>query len=130
MKTKTNNQVLDDSSIYFQTNTNLSAFENEEKKNEILITSAVCGVDRMNETIVMIKSAIYFSNVRLKFIIFADEIAKKPLRDALKQKIKKKALSHHSFEIRPMQFPNEGIDWKNIFKPCTCQRLFLPVSID
>jgi len=109
----------------------LLTIENRVKK-DIVITTAVCGVHRINETIVMIKSAIYFSNVKLKFIIFADEMTNESLRDALQQKIKiKNSSSRHEYEIRPMQFPIEnGINWKNIFRPCACQRLFFPVSMN
>ena len=113
------------------TKLHLLTIENRVKK-DIVITTAVCGVHRINETLVMIKSAIYFSNVKLKFIIFADEMTNESLRDALQQKIKiTNSSSRHEYEIRPMQFPIEnGINWKNIFRPCACQRLFFPVSIN
>ena len=113
------------------TKSHLLTIENRVKK-DIVITTAVCGVHRINETLVMIKSAIYFSNVKLKFIIFADEMTNESLRDALQQKIKiTNSSSRHEYEIRPMQFPIEnGINWKNIFRPCACQRLFFPVSIN
>jgi UDP-xylose:glucoside alpha-1,3-xylosyltransferase len=40
----------------------------------------------------------------------------------------------HDFEIHPISFPNNDpkiseTKWRNIFKPCACQRLFLPVSL-
>lgn len=109
----------------------LITFDNRVKK-EIIITTAVCGIHRINETLVMIKSAIYFSDVKLKFIIFADENTNESLHDALHQKIMTKASSNrHDYEIRPMQFPTgNGIDWKSIFRPCACQRLFLPVTMN
>ena len=100
------------------------------KEEELIITMAVCGVGRINESIVLMKSAVFFSKIKLRFIIFADEIANETLHDAVNLKVRKAALSsRHVFEIRKMQFPTEqGINWKSMFRPCSCQRLFLPVS--
>lgn len=34
------------------------------------------------------------------------------------------------FEILPLTFPEKNAEqWKNLFKPCAAQRLFLPVNI-
>jgi UDP-xylose:glucoside alpha-1,3-xylosyltransferase len=129
---------LDDQIIVHQENLlldSLDLLKNDEnvikEEEEIIIAMAVCGVKRINESIVMIKSAILFSKIRLRFVIFVDEIANETLSNELQQKIKiKAASSRHIFEIRKMQFPTEhGIDWKSIFRPCSCQRLFLPVSL-
>jgi len=100
------------------------------KDDELIITMAVCGVSRINESLVLMKSAVFFSKIKLRFIIFADELANEKLQDAIRLKIKKAAASsRHVFEIRKMQFPAEqGINWKSMFRPCSCQRLFLPVS--
>ena len=105
-----------------------------EKKEVVIIATVVCGSERISETLVMVKSAIFFSKVKLKFIIFADDIANKTLQDglALMRKTQKQT-SSHVFEIHPISFPKNDpqiteTEWKNIFRPCSCQRLFLPVS--
>lgn len=39
--------------------------------------------------------------------------------------------SMFSFEILPLTFPvKNAAEWKNLFKPCAAQRLFLPVSCE
>jgi hypothetical protein len=135
IKNVADDQMLQDHSslsITHQSDDILITIENRIIDKVLFITTAVCGVNRINESIVMIKSAILFSKTRLKFIIFVDEFTHEPLNEALQQKIRIKASSrHHDFEIRPMQFPSSenGIDWKSIFRPCACQRLFFPVSI-
>ena len=104
-------------------------------KNGVVIATVVCGSDRINETLVMVKSAIYFSKIKLKFIIFADDVANKSLQHGIAsmRKLNKKRTEFHDFEIHPISFPNNDPDiseteWRNIFRPCSCQRLFLPVS--
>ena len=104
------------------------------EKEEVVIATVVCGSQRVSETLVMLKSAIYFSKIKLKFIIFTDDIANKTLQDglALMRKTQKQT-SSHAFEIHPISFPKNDpqiteTEWKNIFRPCSCQRLFLPVS--
>ena len=102
------------------------------KNQDLIISTAACGVEIIDETIVLIKSAIYFNKKKIKFIIFADDIANGTLQTSIaalqKTQMNKIQEFGHDFEIRPTQFPNDGIDWKSIFRPCSCQRLFLPVS--
>lgn len=101
-------------------------------KQELIITTATCGVDRINETVVLLKSAIFFSKIKLRFIIFADDIANTTLSNSVaslqKMQMKDKIRQFgHDIEIRPIQFPNdEKIAWKTIFRPCATQRLFYP----
>lgn len=39
--------------------------------------------------------------------------------------------SMFTFEILPLTFPvKNAAEWKNLFKPCAAQRLFLPVSCE
>ena len=104
-------------------------------KNDVVIATVVCGSDLINETLVMVKSAIYFSKIKLKFIIFADDIANNSLQLGIEsmRKFQMKRAVSHDFEIHPISFPNNDPDisetkWRNIFRPCSCQRLFLPVS--
>lgn len=112
----------------------VSTIENGAIKKEVIIATVVCGSDRVNETLVMLKSAIYFTKVALKFIIFADNIANNTLQQGIAsmRKIQNK-IESHNIEIHPISFPHNDSkitarEWKNIFRPCSCQRLFLPVS--
>lgn len=44
------------------------------------------------------------------------------MSDAVKETI--------SYDVLPIQFPKGNEDmWKTLFKPCACQRLFLPVRL-
>ncbi|CAL1265215.1 unnamed protein product [Larinioides sclopetarius] len=93
---------------------------------EIKIAAVLCG-DRLNQTLVTLKSAQVFSKESLHFILVVDENN----RETLKNKILKwpsNVLDRLSFEIHPVSFPegSEGDEWKKLFKLCACQRLFLP----
>ncbi|XP_064012270.1 glucoside xylosyltransferase 2 isoform X3 [Pogoniulus pusillus] len=87
-----------------------------------------CG-DRLEETLIMLKSAILFSNRRLCFHIFAED----SLRPEFEKKLKEwpssytKKFEHH---IYPITFSvGNAQEWKKLFKPCAAQRLFLPVIL-
>ena len=113
----------------------------KEILEEIVIAVVVCG-DRVNETILMIKSAVLFSRSPIKVIIFGDDNALLSL---------KQSSSHYwsynsqdddghisstsplyrkaKLDLRPITFPSDKAEeWKKLFKPCASQRLFLPVS--
>ena len=94
----------------------------------IVIASVVCE-DRIVELLLMIKSAIIFSRVSIRFIIFADDASSELLKLSFRNINKKGNPNHHELIIHPIQFPTDSaIEWKKIFKPCACQRLFFPVS--
>ena len=119
--------------LLYGINSTVSKNENRTIKKEIVIATVVCGSDRINETLVMVKSTIYFTKVKLTFIIFADDIANNTLQHGIaSMRETQKKTDHHNFEIHPISFPNNNpeiteTEWKNIFRPCSCQRLFLPV---
>ena len=120
--------------LLYGLNSTVSIIENGTIKNEVVIATVVCGSECISETLVMVKSAIYFSTVKLKFIIFADDIANKTLQDGIAMMRETlKQTESHNFEIHPISFPKNDpqiteTEWKNIFRPCSCQRLFLPVN--
>ncbi|KAG8186441.1 hypothetical protein JTE90_012362 [Oedothorax gibbosus] len=93
---------------------------------EIKIAVVLCG-ERLNQTIVTLKSAQMFSKQSLHFILIADEDNRENLKNML-LKWPSKVLNRLSFEIHPINFPSgkEGEEWKRLFKLCACQRLFLP----
>lgn len=101
--------------------------QQHELLKEITIACVVCG-NRVNETLVLMKSALIFSKENLRFIIFVDnnalvainnQVSKWPLMILHKMKL----------ELHPIMFPSDmEEEWKKLFKPCASQRLFLPVS--
>ncbi|XP_042896940.1 glucoside xylosyltransferase 1 isoform X2 [Parasteatoda tepidariorum] len=118
-----------------KTNSNLNKMISHENGNitrygngteMVKLAVVLCG-DRLNQTLITLKSALIFSKAPLHFIIVLDE----DNRQLLKEKILKwpeKILKRISFEIHPISFPlgEEGNEWKKLFKLCACQRLFLP----
>ncbi|XP_026578226.1 glucoside xylosyltransferase 2 isoform X1 [Pseudonaja textilis] len=86
-----------------------------------------CG-DRLLETLNMLKSAVLFSNKKLKFHIFAE--------DSLKPEFEKKLKEWPTFfskkfeyNVYPITFSvGNTEEWRKLFKPCAAQRLFLPLS--
>lgn len=96
--------------------------------NQIVIASAVCGDRSVDEVLVLIKSAIYFSNVPIKFILFADQFALQTIQQIATAK---QWPENHQFDLRPLQFPkNQFNQWKDLYKICSSQKLFLPVKIN
>ena len=113
----------------------------ENSVEEIVIAVVVCG-DRVNETLIMIKSAVLFSHSPVKIIIFADENALTSLKRSTnhwKNNTQESIISKNErmpfyngrakLDLRPITFPTDKAEeWKKLFKPCASQRLFLPVS--
>lgn len=104
--------------------------ENDGKLALIMyIGVVVCG-QRMPEAMEMIKSALIFNRLpdKLHFLIFAEENLFKAFTEKL-QDWRLLRPGEFDFEMLPLQFPaqNENV-WRNLFKPCSAQRLFLPVS--
>lgn len=74
----------------------------------------------------MLKSALIFSGPNLHFIAFVEQEAFEKLGNSL---IRWKKTKHFTFQILPTEFPsNTSEDWRGMFRPCSTQRLFLPVS--
>lgn len=104
---------------------------NNKPAAQIVIASAVCGDRAVEELLVLIKSAIYFSNVPIKFILFADQFTLKTLRQITRhwpENSPTLSTLQHQFDLRALKFPAQlTAEWKNLYKPCASQRLFLPV---
>ncbi|XP_048348112.1 glucoside xylosyltransferase 2 [Sphaerodactylus townsendi] len=87
-----------------------------------------CG-DRLEETLIMLKSAVLFSNRKLKFHIFAED----SLKPEFERKLQDWPSSHtKKFEhkVYPIAFSvGNAQEWKKLFKPCAAQRLFLPMIL-
>uniref|UniRef100_A0A1B6HKJ2 UDP-D-xylose:beta-D-glucoside alpha-1,3-D-xylosyltransferase n=1 Tax=Homalodisca liturata TaxID=320908 RepID=A0A1B6HKJ2_9HEMI len=99
---------------------------NLRDKISVALAVVACG-DRLHETLVMIKSAILFSNnVKLQVIVIADI----PLIKGFDEKLSEwRSIVNNSFDyqIKPVAFPENGKEeWRKLFKPCAAQRLFLP----
>lgn len=93
----------------------------------IHIVAVVCG-ERINETLVLIKSALITCRSDIRFILFTDEAATSTLNRVLNL-WPKEILKRLQMDLRPITFPAEKTDeWRKLFKPCASQRLFLPVS--
>jgi UDP-xylose:glucoside alpha-1,3-xylosyltransferase len=97
----------------------------EFKRNDIVVVVVACG-DRLQETLIMLKSALMFSKEKLNFIVFAED----NLIESFNQKLSEwKSFTNNGFtyKIMSLTFPiNDAEEWKKLFKPCAAQRLFLP----
>ncbi|XP_021916719.1 glucoside xylosyltransferase 2 isoform X2 [Zootermopsis nevadensis] len=108
----------------------LHTHKNSVQGSQIVLAVVACG-DRLSETLVMIKSAILFTQKPLNFIVLADD----PLIPSFKEKLNEwKDSTNHSFtfKVLPITFPLQGNtdEWKKLFKPCASQRLFLPTVLN
>lgn len=98
------------------------------KHDEIVIAVVACN-QRLSETLNMIKSAILFNydNAPLKFIVIAETELIKSFEEKLEdwQEVMKNTFT---YAVLPLTFPElNRNEWRNLFKPCAAQRLFLPV---
>ncbi|KAM6474643.1 glucoside xylosyltransferase 2 [Liasis olivaceus] len=87
-----------------------------------------CG-DRLLETLNMLKSAVLFSNKKLKFHIFAEDSLKPEFERKLEEwppYFSKK----FEYNVYPISFSvGNAQEWRKLFKPCAAQRLFLPMIL-
>lgn len=77
----------------------------------------------------MIKSAIIFARENpLKFVVITESNLMTGFREKLED-WQGVARQKFTFEILPLTFPKQNErEWKSLFKPCSAQRLFLPVN--
>lgn len=101
---------------------------NSDKKNDvdIVIVVVVCG-DRFDESITMLKSAIMFTRTsKLRLIVIAEDQHIEAFREKLTE-WQEIVNGRFQFQVRPLEFPTAmANEWRNLFKPCASQRLFLP----
>lgn len=94
-----------------------------------MIAVVVCGM-RLDETLTMLKSALLFNIDKnpLRFVIITEEQLQQNFKEKLEDWL---GLIGNVFkyDLLPLTFPKKNEkEWKNLFKPCAAQRLFLPVS--
>lgn len=95
------------------------------KNRLVAIAVVVCGAHRVDEALVMVKSALIFnSKADLNFVV----VAERELLEILDEKLNSlKSFREFSHEILELKFPEENREvWAKLFKPCAAQRLFLP----
>ncbi|XP_067655590.1 glucoside xylosyltransferase 1-like [Haliotis asinina] len=98
-------------------------------KDSIHLSIVACG-DRTPESLILFKSAVLFTNKHLVFHIFAETELQKGFRDQL-DFWPAEFLTKVDYFIYDISFPSGGKsdDWKQLFKPCASQRLFLPTLL-
>ncbi len=96
---------------------------------EIHIAVAACG-DRLDETLVMMKSAVLLSRHHLTFHVFADD-GLRPRFDQSVAAWPERARKRLTLELYPISYPGvaEPEKWQAMFKPCATQRLFMPYLV-
>ncbi|XP_060079324.1 glucoside xylosyltransferase 2-like [Ylistrum balloti] len=95
-------------------------------RNGIHLSLVACG-DREKESVILLKSAVLFTKTPLVFHIFAEL----QLQDYFKRQIDfwpdefRMRVEYHIYNL---SFPEGEVtnEWKNLFKPCASQRLFIP----
>lgn len=114
--------------LYRPKKINLTFFSIFPRSQEIVLAVVACNYHRLPETLNMLKSALLFNQNKeyLKFVI----ITENELMTSFKEKLDdwKEITDSFTYEILPLTFPDSNKEaWKNLFKPCAAQRLFLPV---
>ncbi|BES89854.1 Glycosyl transferase family 8 [Nesidiocoris tenuis] len=98
----------------------------KRNKQDVVLSVVVCG-DRVQETLVMIKSAVIFSqDSTLRIVVVAEPTIIPDFEEKLTE-WKNLLNGSFEFETHRIRFPDKGGDeWIKLFKPCASQRLFLP----
>lgn len=95
----------------------------------VTVCAVCCGVERLAETLTMVKSAVALSGVPLRVILLADDVVRPALEEKLNEWRTLVGSNRLRYELRGLQFPERGAtasEWRRLFKPCAAQRLFLP----
>lgn len=96
--------------------------QNREPVTLVLVTCA----GGMEMTMASLKSAIAFSRAPLRLILYADVENIKRLQDRIMQ-WPASVFTRITYDLRLVTFPKEDFKkWKQLFRPCSTQRLFLP----
>ncbi len=100
-----------------------------EPAEEIHIAFAACG-DRLDEALVMVKSAVLFTRRHLTFHIFADDTLRPQFQERLAA-WPARARERFRVELYPISYPGveDEAKWRALFKPCATQRLFMPYLV-
>ena len=76
----------------------------------------------------MVKSILMFSGRRIEFHIFAEEKLQESLKTQL-DKVFSGLYQNFKYTIYDLWFPKKNDrEWKSMWRPCSSQRLFVPVS--
>ncbi|NP_941014.1 glucoside xylosyltransferase 2 precursor [Mus musculus] len=94
----------------------------------IHLAVVACG-NRLEETLVMLKSAVLFSHRKMRFHIFTED-ALKPEFDKQLRQWPDSYTKKFEHRLYPITFSvGNPQEWKKLFKPCAAQRLFLPAIL-
>ncbi|XP_029845555.2 glucoside xylosyltransferase 1-like [Ixodes scapularis] len=89
----------------------------------IVVVTCASGLEL---TMASLKSAVAFSRVPLRLILYADVENIKRLQDRIME-WPASALNRITYDLRLVMFPMKDFEtWKKLFVPCATQRLFLP----
>ncbi|XP_039271486.2 glucoside xylosyltransferase 1-like isoform X1 [Styela clava] len=103
----------------------------ETKLDDPLIHIAVvaCG-DRLEETLISIKSSLMFTKRSIFYHIFTEEELRSGFIDGI-ESWPERYRSNLQYQLYPISYPEDGNakNWKKLFKPCASQRLFLPMVL-
>ncbi|KAL5006967.1 hypothetical protein ScPMuIL_015773 [Solemya velum] len=99
-----------------------------QKKYPIHLAVVACG-ERLDDTMVLLKSALLFTSSPLMFHIFAENSLLSKFEEQINlwpETTRKK----NGYHIYNLSFPNgDQKEWQSLFKPCASQRLFLPTLL-
>ena len=98
----------------------------DDDTDEVTISVVACG-DRLEESLMMLKSAVALGRAPLFFHVFADRDLMPKFEESLGAWVDLVWWRKLRFQVHPIQFP-PGTEkaWRDLFKPCACQRLFIP----
>lgn len=100
----------------------------QQRQEKLKICCVVCGSERTEEALTMLKSALVHDtrNHEIEFFIFTEHSLFGLLKERLHAMRQKKKFSFHLLEVSfPLESDSSKV-WRELFKPCAAQRLFIP----
>ncbi|XP_014679864.1 PREDICTED: glucoside xylosyltransferase 1-like isoform X1 [Priapulus caudatus] len=117
--------AISNNSIFLSHNHMNSHVVRVNSDDVIHLAFVVCGKDRVEESLVMVKSAVLFTRAPLSLHVITDPELIATFNTELEKW--KSDSGRFQYNVSKVSFPaDRGSQWRSLFKLCAAQRLFLP----
>ncbi len=99
----------------------------KDQDGPVIHLAVVSCITRVEETLVMFRSALLQTRARLHFHVFADDINTPQYEKEMSTWKCFQDGGQASYTLHPIQLPKQNeAKWRTLWRPCASQRLFLP----
>uniref|UniRef100_A0A5S6QII2 UDP-D-xylose:beta-D-glucoside alpha-1,3-D-xylosyltransferase n=1 Tax=Trichuris muris TaxID=70415 RepID=A0A5S6QII2_TRIMR len=106
---------------------NISDHHNYKCHNDTVHLAVVVCKERYDEALTTIKSAVMFGVSPLQLHIFTDKTRQRYMTNEIEGYVRASVWRAVKLNMYNIEYPKGQEElWANVFKPCSCQRLFIP----